>query len=97
MALEVKNLKPITVQMLMYINYGRVNETVQRTTLRLTNKREVVKIGELNFMGSEVVDMKVRQTRSNFHALLGSGCSTSFNFNGAGEAKREENCTPVEG
>ena len=50
--------KPITVQMLMYINYGRVNETVQRTTLRLTNKREVVKIGELNFMGSEVVDMK---------------------------------------
>ncbi|MDH5680349.1 MAG: VIT domain-containing protein [Spirochaetota bacterium] len=44
-----KLIGAVTLQLDIYVNYGRPNEKRQTVTLRLENKREVIKVGEIKF------------------------------------------------
>ena len=41
---------PVTVHAQMFTNYGRVNEVKKESTVRLTSNKEVIDIGEFEFV-----------------------------------------------
>ncbi len=40
---------PVTIQALLITNFGKNNEKREEITLRLSDKKEVIEIGKLNF------------------------------------------------